>query len=506
MFGFLGVEKPNNEILGKLYENISRENKSIKIKNYILNVSGEEVVAKNKHFYLDKDIPIINANIVVANLDIELEVIIEKSFLQSILGYDKFFSVFVNDEEIFKNLLCLKSVCENDRIILKFNTEQQYFLKNSVTSRMYYSGNALWLFQILEHQANTGRDIPIEFQYEDKPLPKQVKKYFFIFGINGIKISGDIRFGLVNFSNESGVDIKKEESYIKTMGFKPDCYVQLVTSSETLVNAISNAINLLTKVINILKIIILDDSPIQLFGLNVNPNNWDYEVLQDNLTFSEHFYIEDVINSDNYAIMSYKSKKTFGTLELNREFENFLNEDNILEEFFYSEESKFKENLLQSIYWLNTSYNNADKKERIISLYNSVEFLVSGEKGTTLNQELEIKYGNEYKSIFESINEIINKSENKELSDRLKGIIKNAFEGNPSVKSKLESLLKQLNMDFSNEEWTLFDKLKTNRQHLIHNKKTKEALTNQELNRLYHMFSKVIIYRINSLKGDKTDD
>ena len=45
----------------------------------------------------DRAIIINNGNL-VANLDIELEVIIEKSFLKIISGYDKFFFVFVNDE------------------------------------------------------------------------------------------------------------------------------------------------------------------------------------------------------------------------------------------------------------------------------------------------------------------------------------------------------------------------------------------------------------------------
>lgn len=500
MLGFSGLEKPSNEILGKLYDNISNENKSVIIKNYILNVSAEEVVAKSKQFYLDKDIPIISANIVVANLDIELEVIIKKSFLKNISGYDKFFSVSVNDEEVFKNLLCLKSVYEKDRIILRFTPEQQYFLKNSVISKMCYSGNVLWLFQILEHQANTGRDIPIEFQFKDKPLPKQVKKYFFIFGIKGIKISGDIRFGLVNFTNDSGIDLEKEENYIKTMGGEPDCFAQLVILSESLIDAINDAVDLLTKAINILKIILLDDCAIHFFGLNVNPNTWDCEVLKAKLDFTEHFYVEDVINGDNYAIMNYKSKSTPCVIELNHEIEKLLNDENFLEDFFYLGESKSKDDLLQAVFWLNASHWNSNKKEKIISLYNSIEFLVSGQKGITLNSELEARYGCEYENIFGGINEIITNCKNKELSDRLKGIIKNAFEGNSSVKSKLESLLKQLNMDFSNEEWTLFDKLKTSRQHLIHNKKTKVSLTNQELNKLYHIFSKVIIHRINFLQ------
>lgn len=78
----------------------------------------------------------------------------------------------------------------------------------------------------------------------------------------------------------------------------------------------------------------------------------------------------------------------------------------------------------------------------------------------------------------------------------MKGIIKGAFSGNSSVKSKLEILTQKIGLTMSESDWVLFDKLKNNRQKLIHNKKVDKQISSQELDELYHLVSKIIIYSI----------
>ena len=78
----------------------------------------------------------------------------------------------------------------------------------------------------------------------------------------------------------------------------------------------------------------------------------------------------------------------------------------------------------------------------------------------------------------------------------MSGAINSTFSGNSSVKSKLETLVKKIGLQLLEKDWALFDKLKNNRQKLIHNKKVQDEITNQELDELYHLISKIIINNI----------
>ena len=52
----------------------------------------------------------------------------------------------------------------------------------------------------------------------------------------------------------------------------------------------------------------------------------------------------------------------------------------------------------------------------------------------------------------------------------------------------------------------LFNKLKNNRHKLLHNKKINTKITNRELNELYHIFAKLIVYKINALISGGNND
>ena len=50
------------------------------------------------------------------------------------------------------------------------------------------------------------------------------------------------------------------------------------------------------------------------------------------------------------------------------------------------------------------------------------------------------------------------------------------------------------------------NKLKNNRHKLLHNKKINTKITNRELNELYHIFAKLIVYKINALISGGNND
>ena len=233
-------------------------------------------------------------------------------------------------------------------------------------------------------------------------------------------------------------------------------------------------------------------------------------MLSSSLTVDEHFYVEDVVSAQQYAMLNRKNCLITQPIIVDEEFSNLLNKDNVLEDFFYLDKSKDKnkkaEDLLQAIVWLNASLKTENYKEKVISLYNCLEFLVTGEKGKLLSQELHLTYGAEYDVSIEEIRRVVSKIKNEELRERISGVIKSSFEGNSSLQSKLEALIERLPITFESRDWALFNKLKQNRQRLIHNKKISAPITKQELNELFHLFSKVIIYRIIDVSNGGEND
>lgn len=221
--------------------------------------------------------------------------------------------------------------------------------------------------------------------------------------------------------------------------------------------------------------------------------NWDQSQLTTRLDIADYFYVEDVENNINYAIVPGKQTETKTSVQISNNLFDLLNNENIIENFFYLEDKK-NDDLLQSIFLLNQSYIVKDKKQRIICLYNSIEFLVTGESGHKLSEELS-SY-NEYQQVMTCIGKVVEGIKNEELRNRMSGAINSTFSGNSSVKSKLETLVKKIGLQLLEKDWALFDKLKNNRQKLIHNKKVQDEITNQELDELYHLISKIIINNI----------
>lgn len=502
--GMPAKDCPNIDRLNELYKALTPEYSQKRIKNYVININQNNIISKHATFFLNGKHPIDSANIIITNMELYIEAYIEKEVIINITGYDKQFYINVNDEKVFPNLVCTSTNLVNNNILLNMVSEHQYSLKQSMGKHLF-SGTQTWMLEVMEYLINVGREDSIGVLMESQELPKYSRRFFFSFAINGMKIKNDIRFGLVNFSTESGIGTERQDEYLKLLNENPDCYAQLVIQSNSVSNAINEAIAYLNKAINVLMLVLLDDSPLQFFGICDGYKCWQCDVLSSEIIVQEQFYLEDVLNCNN-AILSSVNKQTNTCSEINSPLEKILNNDNILENYFYSEMTVEKENLLQAVFWLNSSYKKKDKKERIIALYNCVEFLVTGQKGKTLYDELNNTYNEKFEEAFAKITDSISSINNKDLKNRISGAVNGVLKGNSSVQSKLQCLLENLDINLTTEEWELFKILKNNRHSLIHNKECKRIITNQELDELYHIFSKIIIHTIINMSGGEFND
>lgn len=486
---------------------LNPSNNYYKVGNYIVKISEGNVPYKKNEFFLNSLIPLAQMNVCIFNMGIRLEITIANENKKQLEKYDKEYFVSVENEIVFKELMCLNAFPENNNIVLKLVSKHEYFMNHSQIKNMNISGNFFWNLQVVEYFINKDRDDPIEIKIEDKILNVGKKRYFFLFSVQGLKIKSDVRFGLVTFSNESGIDIDRENEYTAILNKSDYCYAQVAIVSDSLRMATEEAVKVIDKAIFLLQIILLDDSPQLFFNTRETYRPWEFKMIGSTLTVDELFYVENVINNEEYAILNHKRNFINQFITVDEDTLNLLNKDNILEDFFYLKtsprEKKLADDLFQSIVWLNVSLKTDDSKERIIALYNCLEFLVTGEKGRLLSQELHLAYGSEYDDTIEKITNVINEISNTELKNRINGIIVSSFNGNSSLQSKLEALIERLPIMFEEKDWELFNKLKKNRHKLIHNKKISAPITNQELNELFHLFSKVLIYKIiDSSKGE----
>lgn len=502
---------PNNDKIDKtkiktILSKLNKEQNYYSEGNYIIRTQKEKIPGNKKEFFLDGFIPITEFSACISNMDTLLNITICRENKCKIDGYDKLSGVYADDELLFGKLLCLKARPERDAIHLQLVSEHSYSMSHSILGGGKINGDIIWSLQVMDYLINADRDDPIDIRIENNSIYTGKKRFFFIFSIRGLRLKNDVRFGLVTFTNESGICIEREKDYTETLTENYDCYAQIAVVNDSLRLAAKEATDMIYKAVSLLHVVLLDDSPHTFFDTIEAYKSWDIREISPALYLNEIFYVENVIDSQQYAILSRKNITNVQPFILDDEIEELLNKENILEDFFYLTKNKHAENLYQAIVWLNSSINTQDKKVKIISLYNCVEFLVSGEKGKSLKKELELTYGSEFENSFSAISQVTDEIQNEEIKGRIKGAIASSFEGNPSVKSKLETLVARIPIALDSDDWLIFDKLKQNRQMLIHNKKNVMPITDQEMKKLFHLFSKLIIYKILDLSCEVLND
>ena len=497
---FSNVDKPKNEIFIELSKIVNKDTFYYQNKNYVLRINNNTITPKSYEFKLNADIKIETANITITNLETDFKISINNLDLYKINGYQQLFYLSIDDEIEFNDLLCLNNKSVDNITILHLTSEKFYYLNNYTIEETRIQGNAFWALQLMDYFLNINRDTPIQIKIDG--TQNLLKRYFFVFPINGIILKTDIRFGMISFSPDSGIDVVKEQALRNILKCDVDGFAQIVIVQKSPKEAINDAFKLLKKTLNLLRMLLLDDSPFLLFNNKNIPNRWDINFVRRTIEIGSYFYVEDVLQENTNAILPCKNERKVNRLMPNEIIIDEINKNNFFEEYFYSSETTEKESILQAIFWLNESFEKLDKKERVISLYNSIEFLVKKEKGISLDEELSKIY-DEYNEIKDSLIKITSGIKNPELKKRISGLILKCFEGDTSVKTKFDNLTKRLNIILSENEWKIYDALKDNRHALIHNKKLKNEISNKELDVLYHLISRVIIAKIIYETGER---
>ena len=182
----------------------------------------------------------------------------------------------------------------------------------------------------------------------------------------------------------------------------------------------------------------------------------------------------------NKLVFDYGSKEFFNPV--NELFENILSKDTTLLD-------ETERSILSSSHWLRLGIFSDDLIERLIYLYNSLEFAVSGISTPKIFSSSEIE------SIKQKIQEI---SFSEERYTKIKNKINDL--NNLSLFEKLEWYSQENNISIHDAEWTLIQLTRRKRNGVIHGKK--DIIVNKiELEKLQTLIEKILLCRLEIMRN-----
>ena len=202
------------------------------------------------------------------------------------------------------------------------------------------------------------------------------------------------------------------------------------------------------------------------------------------------FYIYNIFDSSQFVYGSNKNFtiKNYGLLTNESEIIKYKNQ---LEKTIYNYSDK-KNKLFNAIFWLNKSLEviNTDLYQSVIYLNIAIEYTTNNEKCPTLEEDYP-----DLKDILSEIKELI---ENKNLDSKLKEIINSKFNSiinDNSINKRFYSMLKRLNIEFSDRHIDNYKNIRKARNDIIHNN-NEINITQHDIIDCYMLVSKVVFYKI----------
>lgn len=241
-------------------------------------------------------------------------------------------------------------------------------------------------------------------------------------------------------------------------------------------------------------------------------NIWDIRNHLPIPRLSNIYYIEDCAWREN--IIFIENNSFFPNfLNLNKDqFDELVSED--IEKLFneLDDKNKLYYKIMYAIEWLNNCWVTHKTSDKIISIIMSIEFLLSGEKGNSIiedyldNNPIQIKDNKSLSSndIFKSIISVIesisfstNKKEERELIEKISNEIKKSLTQS-SFNSKLQQLVKRLNIPLEEDCIKLIEKARKIRNDMIHGREI-EPMPIIEIKIMCNAVSQIIKYKLDEL-------
>ena len=316
---------------------------------------------------------------------------------------------------------------------------------------------------------------------------RNIRKYKYITTLNNFELESEIlQIGDTIFSkNVEDVDIEK----IKPNS-KKHIYISTYITAETIAEAQKNAIKKIEIILNIMQLIEKNSCLYRLYNEKEELNEWNIRKIFTDYRMGEKFYIFNIFETEQSVYGSNKEFiiKNYGYLSDECDLAVYNDEIN----FLISNNIEKKDNLPSAIYWLNKGIEeiNIDLNKCVLYLNIALEYCANGEKG-----EAFFVQQSEATEIFENISNYIDKSYNNnavatEIKNKLKWTLSSA-----SLANRFETMLKKLNINYTEEQFNTYNKIRDARNDIIHGRK-KVKVQKQDIIDCYMFLSKVMFYKL----------
>ena len=316
---------------------------------------------------------------------------------------------------------------------------------------------------------------------------RNIRKYKYITTLNNFELESEIlQIGDTIFSkNVEDVDIEKIKPNSKKY-----IYISTYITAETIAEAQKNAIKKIEIILNIMQLIEKNSCLYRLYNEKEELNEWNIRKIFTDYRMGEKFYIFNIFETEQSVYGSNKEFiiKNYGYLSDECDLAVYNDEIN----FLISNNIEKKDNLPSAIYWLNKGIEeiNIDLNKCVLYLNIALEYCANGEKGESFFVQQ-----SEATEIFENISNYIDKNYNNnavatEIKNKLKWTLSSA-----SLANRFETMLKKLNINYTQEQFNTYNKIRDARNDIIHGRK-KVKVQKQDIIDCYMFLSKVMFYKL----------
>ena len=316
---------------------------------------------------------------------------------------------------------------------------------------------------------------------------RNIRKYKYITTLNNFELESEIlQIGDTIFSkNVEDVDIEKIKPNSKNY-----IYISTYITAETIAEAQKNAIKKIEIILNIMQLIEKNSCLYRLYNEKEELNEWNIRKIFTDYRMGEKFYIFNIFETEQSVYGSNKEFiiKNYGYLSDECDLAVYNDEIN----FLISNNIEKKDNLPSAIYWLNKGIEeiNIDLNKCVLYLNIALEYCANGEKGESFFVQQ-----SEATEIFENISNYIDKNYNNnavatEIKNKLKWTLSSA-----SLANRFETMLKKLNINYTEEQFNTYNKIRDARNDIIHGRK-KVKVQKQDIIDCYMFLSKVMFYKL----------
>lgn len=282
-------------------------------------------------------------------------------------------------------------------------------------------------------------------------------------------VNGSFGFGDINFYNKEET-LKRykgiNEFYNQDLHGKFDTFVQTIVESDNTYDAYQIGLQKIQSAIDVIMLFSKNDRVYNLYNLGQEFNKWNRLRIYQNPECSTFYYVENIIGSEKVFSDSTNIREN-NSLVIDSTFDKLIKELDWYEEKLYKklidQQSPVVKQLFNSIKWLNRSWKASDIEDKVIYTNISMEFLVDKVKTEPfIPKEIVQEFKRDLKQLLKE-KDIYTDDDANKIKGKSLGML-----SDPPLKVKVLSLISQLEIPITEEEFDKLWAVRSYRNDLVH--------------------------------------